>query len=117
MKIHSTIKDKRGTIENLFFSPVNHVAVITSKKGSVRSEHFHKEGWHYLYVVEGLMTYSERDLDGQQVLLKNCPKGTLIFTGPNKVHKCQFLKDTILISATSNESQEMHEEDTERQDF
>src|SRR6185312_6954942 len=52
-----------GVIQNLMNAPVGGVALITSKKGSERSNHYHLEDNHYLYVVSGSMEYYERGLD------------------------------------------------------
>ena len=33
---------------------------ITSKKGSIRSNHYHKNDYHYLYIESGKCEYSEK---------------------------------------------------------
>lgn len=112
--------DDRGIIQNLLTSPVTSIAIITSKAGSIRSNHYHKTDWHYLYVVSGSMNYYERNIDDKindigPVLVK---AGEMIFTAPMKVHKTEFLEDTILLSFAKNiRDHEHHEEDIVRVKF
>ena len=37
-------KDKRGSISDIFYKKnINHVAIIKSKKGALRGNHYHKK--------------------------------------------------------------------------
>jgi len=108
-------KDDRGVIDNLLFlqNGVKSIAIINSVKGSVRSNHYHLTDWHFLYVISGKMKYSERDRD------PNSPHkhliihaGEMVFTPPLKVHKVEFLEDTVLLSCAKNvRSYQEHEKD------
>src|ERR1700678_2966445 len=73
--------DDRGVIQNLLNTPISGTAVITSIKGSVRSNHYHREDFHYLYVVSGSMEYYERGVDekftGKPLVIK---AGEMVFT-------------------------------------
>lgn len=111
------IKDKNGTITNILFQPVEHVAVIESPKGAVRSNHWHKKSWHFLYVLSGRMEYAERKLDGSDRKVLIVGPGEMVFTGPNLVHRTTFLEDTVMLSLTNNASQENHEEDLVKEEF
>lgn len=105
--------DVRGSIQNLITNGVESVAVIESKKGSIRSNHWHKDNSHYLYIVSGEIKYSERDLDGSNRKEDIYKSGQMIFTGPNKVHKVEMLSDTIMISlAPKSNAPEDHNQDT-----
>ena len=111
--------DERGYIQNLINSPINGAAIITSKKGSERSNHYHKEDFHYLYVLSGLMEYYERNIDkafsGKPLIIE---AGQMVFTPPMKVHKTIFLQDTVLISLSKrNRDHDSHEEDVVRVQF
>jgi len=109
--------DQRGLIQNLLNTPINGVAVIVSNAGSIRSNHYHKTDFHYLYVLSGSMEYYERDLDEEFVgkpLIVNA--GQMVFTPPLKVHKTVFLQDTVLISCSKrNRDHDSHEEDVIRE--
>ena len=42
--------DERGEILNLLDVSVTSIAVITSKKGAVRANHYHKTDYHYCWL-------------------------------------------------------------------
>lgn len=113
-------EDVRGQIQNLILTPgVTSISVITSKAGSVRSNHYHKTDWHYLYVVSGSMEYWERAVDGpppaKPIIVK---AGQMVFTPPGELHKTVFLEDTVLMSFAKNvRDHEHHEEDVVRLEF
>ena len=114
-------KDERGAIQNLLNASINGAAIITSKAGSVRSNHWHREDFHYLYVVSGSMEYYERDVGAlnysNQTPLIVCA-GQMVFTPPNKVHKTIFIEDTVLLSFSKrNRDHVSHEEDVVREDY
>jgi len=111
--------DERGFIQNLLNAPVNGAAIITSKAGSIRSNHYHKEDFHYLYVVSGSMEYYERGLDekfvGEPLIIK---AGQMVFTPPMKIHKTVFLEDSVLVSLSKrNRDHDSHESDLIRAEF
>jgi quercetin dioxygenase-like cupin family protein len=107
--------DERGVIQNILNSHVGSVAIITSKAGSVRSNHWHQSNWHYLYVISGKMKYLERNLDGSGLKEKVYQTGELVFTAPHKAHRTEFLEDTVLLSlGKSSKEHQHHEEDLVR---
>ena len=108
-----------GTIQNIVNTPINGVAIITSKAGAVRSNHYHKTDFHYLYVISGSMEYYERGLEeaftGKPLVIK---AGEMVFTPPMKVHKTIFLEETVLLSMSKNfRDHNSHEEDVVREAF
>lgn len=105
------IATQQGIIWNLAFDGYNHIAVIESKPHTVRSNHYHKTTSHWLYVVSGEMNYFEKDLDGTNLETACLRPGQMVLTGPNKLHRCEFPKYTVLVSLTDNASQSAHEED------
>lgn len=98
-------QDERGTIQNLVFHPINSVALITSKKGTTRSNHYHnrENSGHYIYVLSGKMNYLERNLDGSDIKDIIVEAGEMVFTGSRKVHRVDFLEDSVIISMNLNE--------------
>lgn len=111
--------DNRGIILNLLNAPINGAAIITSKAGTIRSNHYHKEDFHYLYVVSGSMEYYERGIDekfvGEPLIIKT---GQMVFTPPLKIHKTVFLEDTMLVSLSKrNRDHDSHESDLIRAEF
>ncbi len=112
--------DERGTIQNLITTGgIESVAVITSKKDSVRSNHYHINGsGHYLYIVNGKVKYYERDLDGTNIKINIYNAGQMIFTPERKVHKVEFLEDSLLVSmAPRSNSPDNHDADTIPMEF
>ena len=45
--------DERGAIQSIVNFPMKNVSLIHSKKGAVRSNHYHGTDWHYMYVLRG----------------------------------------------------------------
>lgn len=118
--LDAPFKDARGVIQNLLLTPITSVAIITSKVGTVRSNHYHLKNWHYLYVVSGSMDYYERDINesGENMKPIVVKAGQMVFTGPMKVHKTVFLEDTVMMSfGAGTKDHEHHEEDLVRVEF
>ena len=63
-------KDERGEITDVAEGDFKAIQIITSKKGSVRSNHYHKRGGHLLYVLEGKMRYLEHDAQGDMLTIR-----------------------------------------------
>ena len=119
--LDSPFIDDRGSIQNLLNTAMHGAAIITSKAGSVRSNHWHKTDWHYLYVLSGSMEYYERPTDpkasfhAEPIIVK---AGQMVFTPPDMIHKTVFLEDTILLSFSKrNRDHVSHEEDVIRENF
>jgi quercetin dioxygenase-like cupin family protein len=114
----SSFVDDRGTIQNIINTPISHVAIITSKAGSIRSNHYHLVNSHYIYVQSGLMEYWERDLDGSNTKMVLCNPGDMIYSESNKVHKTVFLEDTTIITfAAGYRGPEFDKDDTVHMEF
>jgi dTDP-4-dehydrorhamnose 3,5-epimerase-like enzyme len=113
------MKDSRGEIINVASGEFKAVQLITSKKGTVRSCHYHKKGGHWLYVVEGRMIYSEMavtsDINPPWDTVKEVRKGEKVWSGPLMIHKTEFPEDTTLIScAITYLDHDSYEADTVR---
>jgi dTDP-4-dehydrorhamnose 3,5-epimerase-like enzyme len=111
--------DERGSIQNLLSSPIGNVALIKSGRGVIRSNHYHKEDWHYLYVLSGRMLYFERDVG-----LKSTPrpelvsKGQMVLTSAKREHAVLFLEDSEVLSMSrSAQTHDEHEADVVRVPF
>jgi len=110
--------DDRGVIQNLLNCNIGSAAIITSKKDSERSNHYHKSSWHYLYIVSGSLKYYERNVDGSEKFEAIYKTGDLFYTPPNKVHKTVFLEDCTMMSfGKSPKDHDSHEEDLIREEF
>jgi len=108
--------DNRGVIQSLVNFPMKNLSLISSKKGSVRSNHYHLTDWHYMYVLSGSFDYyyrpSNSDEDLKCVTVK---KGEMIFTPPMEDHATVFLEDCDLLAISRNpRDQKAYEEDVRR---
>ena len=107
-RIVSAREDSRGTITNI----APDVSVIVTRAGSVRSNHYHRDGWHYLYVLSGRMVY--RELVNGVVESVILTAGDRVLTGPRAPHRTEFPEDTVLVSVGPTSNSEGHEEDLVR---
>jgi quercetin dioxygenase-like cupin family protein len=108
--------DPRGYIQTLVNRPIRNVALITSAKGTVRSNHFHRTDWHYMYMISGAAYYYYRPTGSRQkperLLFK---QGDLVYTGPMEDHTTVFIEDSMLLAMSGNpRDQETYESDVVR---
>jgi quercetin dioxygenase-like cupin family protein len=108
--------DSRGAIQPLVDFPIKNVSLISSKEGTVRSNHYHLTDWHYIYVLEGSFDYYFRPTGQsdapQRITLR---AGEMLFTPPLEEHATVFLRDTHLIVASRNvRDQDVYEADVRR---
>lgn len=107
-----TFTDNRGTITNILQEECKNVALITSTKGSVRSNHWHKKDSHHIFVLSGKLQYDERDLDGSNSTSSIFYPNEKFFTPPNKVHRVLALEDSVFLSLSKEpQTEERHAED------
>lgn len=93
--------DSRGAIQTLVEGGFNAAQIITSKAGTVRSNHYHKTDWHYLYVLSGSMRYIHRPVGSSETPTSfTVGAGQLVYTPPLVEHATEFLEDTVLLNLT-----------------
>lgn len=91
--------DDRGSIFNIMHEPIGALALITSKKNTVRANHYHKEDAHLCYVVSGSIEYYERPVGSNEPATKFIVKaGEGMYTGPNVEHAMYFPEDTTFLT-------------------
>lgn len=97
--------DNRGSIQNLFTDGMQSGALIVSKKGTRRADHFHKTGNHTCILLTGKILYKHRPV-GE----KNPPQSVVIEPGqafyspPMIEHSMEFLEDSSFLSFDSKVS-------------
>ena len=108
--------DDRGFIQPLVDMPMKSAVIITSKKGTVRANHYHQTDWHFCTVISGKIKYHWRDHGGS-----NRPEslvveaGQTFFTPPMVEHAMEFLEDTTFLTLGRNSrKQEVYEADVVR---
>lgn len=108
-------KDARGTILSIVDEPVNNVSIITCTPGSIRSNHYHHEDFHFMYVLKGDFDYFFKDVNNGKVCYIRVKEGETIFTPPLEHHACYFPNETTLIVSSKNpRDQKTYEADTVR---
>lgn len=119
-KIKPEFIDERGDITRLLDEkeyPVKAILYITSKKGTVRANHYHKKDYHYVYCLSGKFRYSEKDMSKPKsklstVILK---PGDRVLSKPMFFHRMEFLEDTVFLAfTTETRRQSKYEADTVR---
>lgn len=108
--------DSRGAIQSLVNFPMKNLSLITSKKGTVRSNHYHVTDWHYMYVLSGSFDYYYRptgSTDKPKVI--RVKAGEMVFTPPQEDHATVFLEDCQLLAMSRNpRDQAAYESDVRR---
>jgi len=95
--------DARGSILPLVDREMRSAVLISSKKGSLRANHYHATDWHYCFVLEGCIEYFYRPhgstAEPERVL---APAGTMVFTPPQMEHAMRFPEDTRFVTLGRN---------------
>ena len=112
--------DARGAITKILDdgkTAIRSTLLITSRKGAVRANHYHKTDSHHVYMLSGKMEYSEHpvgsDARGAETVIVEA--GDLLYTPPMVVHVMRFIEDSAFLAlATNSRHQEAYEEDTVR---
>ena len=95
-KIEVATEDDRGTISDILYKDnINHVAVITSKKGALRGNHYHKETTQYIFMNEGCLRYWYADIGSDDVQSILVERGWLVETPPREIHALECVTDSI----------------------
>jgi len=113
------LAEKRGQIKNILEHPVGGVGTILSKAGTTRASHYHKEDWHYLYVLAGRFLYYSRPVGSNEYPAPMViEEGHMVYTPPMREHVMHFPVDTLLLSMSRfGREHEQHESDVVRVDF
>jgi len=121
MKVIRNIKpeviEDRGNITRILDTdePMHSILFITSKAGSVRSNHYHKKDMHYCYIMKGKAEWYEKPVEGGEMEKEILNAGDMVMTPPNIIHAVKFLEDTeFLTFSTQPRNQAHYEEDTIR---
>lgn len=116
VELSDSFVDDRGEIIPLVDLDMKSAVMITSVKGSVRANHYHRTDWHFCYVVSGSIDYYHRphgsDAEAEKVSIA---EGQLFFTPPMVDHAMVFPEDTVFLTLGRNSRrQEVYEADVER---
>ena len=88
--------DKRGEIADIIYKePYDAVTVITSKKGAVRGNHYHKETIQSVYLHSGKLESLTRKIGDKKIKHTIVKPGELLTTEENEEHALIALKDSV----------------------
>lgn len=100
-KIKIATRDGRGNIADIFYNhPIDHVAIINSKKGAFRGDHYHKFTTQHIFMTKGGLRYYYKKVNESNDRAKSVivHEGEMVTTGPNEVHALEILEDNQFIA-------------------
>ena len=109
--------DGRGAITDVFYkADIDHVAVITSKAGAERGDHYHKETIQHILVTKGTMEYYyASSYNPCDVKCLKIGPGDMITTPPFEIHTLRFPTDNeFMVFSTGKRGGKDYESDTFR---
>lgn len=95
-RIDAIFKDDRGDIADIFYKhPIDHVAIINSKKGAIRGNHFHKKSIQHMYITKGSLRYYYLNVGDDYNNVKSVvvKEGEMVTTPPYEMHALETLED------------------------
>ena len=114
--LDAAFADARGAIQPLVEGCFASAQLINSIAGSIRANHYHKESWHYCYMVSGAMWYWYRKVgDAAKPKCMEVRAGQMIFTPPLEEHAMEFTEESAFINfANRQRDQASYENDLVR---
>jgi len=117
-KIKPVFEDERGSIFDLVDKEnISHVGMVTSKKGSIRGNHYHKTTKQITYVFSGKMElrlkdFSDKDSKPETIIME---QGDIITIDPMVAHQIKALEETVFLVFTDKQRTDGgYEDDTQR---
>ncbi len=94
--------DDRGEMSHLIDgkADITSILLITSQKGSIRANHYHKKDIHYVYLLKGKLEYSYQDLKKKSSKKRTLiiDEGSIIKTPQMTAHAMRFLEDSVFLA-------------------
>jgi len=100
LEIH---EDNRGKIADIFYKEnIEHAAIIKSKKGVRRGDHYHKETTQHMLITKGSLVYVYAPVDDpSSVRYLLAKEGDVVSTPPFEIHTLLFPKDNEFVVFSS----------------
>jgi oxalate decarboxylase/phosphoglucose isomerase-like protein (cupin superfamily) len=107
--------DARGEILSIVDNAVTNVSLITCNPGAIRSNHYHLNDFHFMYVLDGEMDYFYKEKHSGEIKSIRVRSGDSVFTPHNEIHATHFpVKTRLVVSSKLPRDQESYERDTVR---
>ena len=102
-KIEPAFEDQRGVIANILEEPISHVAIITSKKGSIRANHYHPDQTQYVYLISGRYESISKNIKDEKAKTQTqvIEPENLVITPPMVAHAWKVLEDSVMLNLTT----------------
>ncbi len=93
------IHEKRGKIVDVFYKEnINHVAVIDSKAGARRGDHYHKKTTQHMLITKGSLEYWHKPLNSKKpATFELLEEGDLVSTPPLEIHALKIVRENQFI--------------------
>jgi quercetin dioxygenase-like cupin family protein len=109
--------DKRGTIADIFYKEnIQHVAIIKSKKGARRGDHYHKKTVQHMLITKGSLEYWHKPLESS--LPAKCEVlrvGDIVSTPSHEIHALRMVNENeFVVFTTGKRGGKDYESDTFR---
>ena len=102
--------DNRGFIQPLCDLNMKSASLIYTKPDQWRANHYHKEDWHFIYVIKGEFEYYFKKTNSNEKIKKIVKVNELLFTGPMIDHAMLYTKETEILVMSKNPGIKKHEE-------
>jgi quercetin dioxygenase-like cupin family protein len=114
-KLVPAFEDDRGAITDILeHIPVDSVTLITSNKGAIRANHYHKESVQYSYILSGKVAAYTQKPD-EKVEMAVMESGDLLFDPTYERHELIALEDSVILIVTQGpRGGQNYEDDTFR---
>ena len=118
IKIRSAFEDERGRIVDILENEIiEHVNLISFKKGAIRGNHYHKKSAHYNFVLSGALKLLTK-APGQSLKTRVVAVGDLVFISPKERHTLIAVEDSeVLVLTRGPRGGKNYEKDTYRLSF
>jgi quercetin dioxygenase-like cupin family protein len=116
LELKPDFTDARGTITDLLNDvPISSVNVVTSLKGAIRGNKYHRRADKYIYLINGTMEWLYREGDNEEVSRAIFVTGDFFLVPSGEHHAMRFLEDTVIIQfTTESRAGTGYEDDTVR---
>jgi len=117
-KLKPVFIDERGSIWDLLTDEdIHHIGFFTSKKGSIRGKHYHKEQKQYTLVTKGKIRVKVKNLSAKDTDIEtyDLEQNEMILFLPYHYHSIEALEDSECFVFTSKSRKGTgYEDDTYR---
>lgn len=92
-------EDERGTITDIFVHvPIEHTTIISTKKGGVRGNHYHKVSTQHDYLVSGKFEVYAKMMPEGEISKFEWKQGELITWDMSEAHEFVALEDSVFVT-------------------